>query len=539
MRLRAAALAVVSLMLLNCGGSSGEEPTVNAESQLPSFVEGLPNLVETDAGTPTTGGQEPSTPTGTVSGQVLDTRFAPLSGVDVTLSAGPVHLSTATASDGTFSFSDLPAGAELLVSLQKAGYAATRVPVTINAEAGAYPLGNGNALVGPLMLAKLDGSVRAAIFTSEGRPANGARAFIEATPAWTNLSRGGAHGELGGSVIAEATAGADGLVTFTGIPSPEELSRLGGLSGSGLSYVITVPAVDSNADGSAESGGLTSVYTARELLQDASARLLVLPAPRSTGTLAIVSSNVPALTGGSQAPSENMLRPGEPLQLVFNQAVQPSSLLVRLTDETGKQSLAVTTSLGLGGQVLSITPTASIAAGREYNVQVRAVSLDNGTSWSSTGFFFGGDAVSARPLGALVAKFTDSNANNQLNAGESVTLTFDQPVGMFGSASPQAFVDADLNASGIIGDSTGERGYAGSGFSVFRNEPVSEPGALFPLTSSGYTTRYVFTYSGPNLTVGAQVHLALSRLPFPFAGLQTTWGQALVTDLQAPLAVGP
>lgn len=539
MRLRAAALAVVSLMLLNCGGSTGEESGSGPDARFVTFMEGLPTLVETDAGTPTSGVQEPSTPTGTVSGQVLDTRFAPLAGVDVALSAGPRHLSTTTAADGTFSFSDLPAGAELLVSLQKAGYAATRVPVTINAEAGAYPLGNGNALVGPLMLAKLDGSVRAALFTSEGRPASGARAFIEATPAWSNLARGGAHGEWGGSVIAEATAGADGLVTFTGIPSPAELSRLGGLSGSGLSYVITVPAVDGNGDGSVESGGLTVTYTARELLQDDSARVLVLPAPRSTSTLAIVSSNVPALTGGSQVPSENMLRPGEAVQLVFNQAVQPSSLLVRLTDETGKQSLAVTTSLGLGGQVLSITPTASIAAGREYNVQVRAVSLDNGTTWSSTGFFFGGDTLTAKPLGALVAKFTDSNANSLLNAGETVVLTFDQPVGMFGSPSPQAFVDADLNASGIIGDYTGERGYSGNGFSVYRNEPVSEPGALFPLASSGYTTRYVFTYSGPNLAVGAQVHLALSRLPFPSAGLQTTWGQVLVNDVQAPLAVGP
>ncbi|MBZ4418803.1 carboxypeptidase-like regulatory domain-containing protein [Myxococcus sp. RHSTA-1-4] len=529
-------------MLLNCGGSTGQDPSVHPDALLPSSETGdLPALAEVtaDAGTPTSTVQEPSTPVGTVSGQVFDTRFVPLSGVDVTLSSGPRLLTTTTAADGTFAFEGLPAGAELLVSLQKAGYAATRVPVTINAQAGAFPLGNANALVGPLMLAKLDGSVRVALFTSEGRPARGARAFIEATPVWSDLTRGGAHGELGGAVFAEATADNDGLVTFTGIPSPEELSRLGGLGASGLTYVITVPALDTNADGSVESSGLTTALAARDLLQDASARILVLPAARATGSLSVVSTNVPSLTGGSPLPSENMLRPGEPLQLVFSQAVQPSSLLVRMTDETGKQSLAITTSLGMGGQVLTITPTATTAAGREYNVQVRAVSLDNGTTWSGTGFFFGGDVLAALPPGAPVVKFTDLNANNILNAGETVQFLFDQPVGQFGSPSPQAFVEADLNANGFLGDYTGEHGYSGAGFSVFRSEPMSEPGVLFPLVSSGYTTRYAFTYSGPNLAVGTRVHLALSRLTSPGVGLQTTWGQPLVSDVQAPLSVGP
>src|SRR5690242_17696344 len=71
----------------------------------------------------------PSTPTGTISGQVLDTRLLPLEGVTVSLSAAGLTstdggaLSTTSDSAGNWSFTGIPAGGEILVYLSKSGYA--------------------------------------------------------------------------------------------------------------------------------------------------------------------------------------------------------------------------------------------------------------------------------------------------------------------------------------------------------------------------------------------------------------------------------
>jgi hypothetical protein len=226
---------------------------------------------------------------------------------------------------------------------------------------------------------------------------------------------------------------------------------------------------------------------------------------------------------------------------VFSHAVQPASLLVHMTDETGRQSLALTATLSLGGQVLTLTPTAAVAVGRKYNLLIHVKSLDNGSSWTGTGFFYGGDPLAAKTFGAPTVKFVDSNATNTLNAGEVVNVYFDQPMGSYGNFFPglQAFFDADLNGSGSVGDAAGEKNFSGQGFGVFANEYSFEPGVLFPPVPSGYSSRFSFTYSGPTLTVGTQVQLAFSRVLSQGSGVQTAWGKVITSDAQAPLAVGP
>src|SRR5690606_18325517 len=119
--------------------------------------------------------------------------------------------------------------------------------------------------------------------------------------------------------------------------------------------------------------GEVKTFTAKELLEDTTPRTLTLQDPRGATDvpLSIVATNVPSLSDTMNAVQANMVRPGEAVVVVFNQAIQASSISVRLTNEAGSESLANTVSLSSGGTVLSITPSAPVEVGFEYNLQVK------------------------------------------------------------------------------------------------------------------------------------------------------------------------
>src|SRR5882672_6429655 len=75
----------------------------------------------------------PSSPIGALTGQVLNTRLAPLS--DVSVSVTPGGLKAATDGEGNFAFDKLPGGAKVLVTLSKPGFATVRTSATIPGEA--------------------------------------------------------------------------------------------------------------------------------------------------------------------------------------------------------------------------------------------------------------------------------------------------------------------------------------------------------------------------------------------------------------------
>src|SRR4051794_21452503 len=69
----------------------------------------------------------PSTPVGTVSGQVLNSRFQGLAGVDVTLNVGAVGttdstMKASTDADGFYAFKGVPAQTQILITMSKAGF---------------------------------------------------------------------------------------------------------------------------------------------------------------------------------------------------------------------------------------------------------------------------------------------------------------------------------------------------------------------------------------------------------------------------------
>ncbi len=502
----------------------------------------------------------PSTPTGTVSGQVLSTRLQPLDGVTVTLNAGGLKngnedastftgLSTVTDASGTFSFTGVPAGGDILVTLSKQGYSTVRVTTSIANTAGDAPLSNANANVGPYTMTQTNATLKFLVVDRNGRPAKGAKAVLEAAPAATLVSGNSAYGTGRGVVIADATADDAGFLTFSSIPGPDELARL---STSGSEYTVTVAALDSNNDGIPDSAGVVNTYSARTMLTDSTTPVIRLPDARGNlGNFQVLASNVgsfPTSNGGGSALgayTENVLRPTDPIYMVFNHYVLDSSVTIRISDETGKQFFTSTKTL-TGGSVLTITP-AGLTANKEYNIAVHAVSLDTGAVYDGLAYFFVADLAAPAPaVDVTSVQFHDTGLSPDgfLNPGEIVEVNFNQPMGIPGNPTLNiVYFDRDLNGSTSTGDSFGEKGHTGTGFTLLRTEYAGGPDGTatnqtLNVKQSGYTTRYAFRYNGGvNVPASTTVQLAFNRLSDSSGNIQSLWGQPLQGIIEKPLAV--
>lgn len=499
----------------------------------------------------------PATPKGTVSGQVLTSDLKPLTEatVEITIGSSPTPLSATTDAKGNFTFKDVPGGSQVLLTFTKANYSTLRATATIPGEAGNVPLNNANVSFGPVTLTRLDGTLRFLLVTPQGRPAANVRATLEATPAGNiALNNNDINLNIVSTVTVEATSDDQGVLVFQNIPSAQELVRYTGNVTS--RYRLWVSAVDANGDGVPESNGYVASYTASEVVAQGTTRLLNLPASRPTGApLAVESSNVATLRAASNTePLRNMVRPGEPIYLYFNQPVQQSSLMARLTDEYFKESLPVTVALGNGGYSATITPGSGVVqVGKEYNIDLRAVSSETGEVYSSKGFFFGGDAGSVAPITISEVRYQETSlaapTSQQLNPGERVFVSFSAP--LLPPSGANVFVYfSDLNGDGVSGNAPGEIGHPALGFPLTMSEPI-EPYAtrvadperpVFPFSSSFVSTRYAFTYQsvsgGP--TVSLSLAPATTRIVVAFSKLgvqgvsgsyESIWGQSIVADL--------
>ncbi|AKQ69593.1 putative lipoprotein [Myxococcus hansupus] len=511
----------------------------------------------------------PSTPKGTVSGQVLSTDLRPMGGVTVEMTIGSsAEAVQATTNDkGNFTYTNVPGGAQVLLTFSRAGYATMRAVATVPSTAGNVPINNGNASFGPITLSRLDGTLNFLVVTPHGRPAAGARATIEATPAGS-IGSGDTSTSMVSSVVVEAVANDQGLVSFTGIPSAAELARL---SRSGTpQFKLWISPLDLNNDGFPDTGGHVATYTAAEVVANATTRLISLPFSRPQNVpLSIESSNVASLRGGGADfhPLRNLVRPGELVHLFFNQPIQSGSLFVRMTDEYAAETLPVTATVNSGGYSASINLGNSIADGREYNIDVRAVSAEGGSMYSRTGFFFTGDQTAVRQMSISGARYQEVSpagapAASQLNNGEDVFLSFNYPITRPSNVNGPVYahVNWDIGGAtpGVIGDYPGEVGNA-LGFPLSPVEPNAPvptriPNELptFQINNSGYTTRWAFTYYGPNSIPstsfgGLQIVVKFSDLPSRSVNgtYENYLGQPLTTDLsvsglaQHPAPVAP
>jgi len=120
--------------------------------------------------------------------------------------------------------------------------------------------------------------------------------------------------------------------------------------------------------------------------------------------------------------------------------------------------------------------------GKEYNIALRATSAENGTTFQRSAFIFGGDPTKPKPFAIEKVSYRhlSAGASNQLNAGDRVVITFNQPVRPVSGDVLRTYIDAELNGTTTRGDTQGEKPPTGmmnafGGFTASAAEPTSEP----------------------------------------------------------------
>jgi hypothetical protein len=169
----------------------------------------------------------PSSPIGSVSGIVANTKFFGLDGVTVTLVLGGKSedgsskvFSTVTAADGTYSFQKVPAGGSGILTATKAGFGLARTSIFVPAASGTIPINDANGSADSLLLTELNTIEKFVVLAATGRPAKGAKAVLEVTPAATRSDGQAGYGTGVGVTPVEAVVDDAGLLQFGGVPAP-------------------------------------------------------------------------------------------------------------------------------------------------------------------------------------------------------------------------------------------------------------------------------------------------------------------------------
>lgn len=479
-----------------------------------------------------------SKPLGTLSGLVMNTHFAALDGVSVTLvlgegADGSATFKATTNATGGFFFKELPAGSVGQVTMTKAGYGTARMAVSIPSSAGNFPLDDGNGNAGIFLLTELNGTQRFTVYSASGKPAKGVRGLLEISPAAFSTTSSGTYGSGQGVVSVEATGDDSGVLVFTGIPSADEMVRVGG------NYMLTVGALDEDGDGNIDSLGTARNYSGTSLFTNPTQTIQLTDAATGAG-LAISSANLDSLTTASSSqPYLNAVKPNEPITVVFNQAIVEATRTVKVVSEDCATNVAVIVTQR-APNVLSIAPTASWTTGAEYHISIRATGLDSGVTRDFRAFFFAIDPAAPRPVGgspAFSAKKTPGNTNTgSFESGDELYVTFDTPLAYLGGPPGRAFFNYDLNGNGSIGG--GDFGEVGSPFSAgftidLAEETYDAMNSTFTCRTNTYGSRFRINYfgiPGGGLPSNTAMRVSLPDDQAGSTGYQTAWGQVATGD---------
>jgi hypothetical protein len=513
----------------------------------------------------------PANPKGTVSGQVLTTRMEPLSGVSVGMTIGSATtdkpVTATTDASGNFMFTNVPAGSNVLLTIGKPGYATLRTSAIVPSSAGNIPINNGNANIGAVSLTETNSTVRFTLVTPSGRPAAGAQAYLEATPAGI-ISVNGTATTAVSSVVVMAQADAMGVVTFERVPAPAELARIGGTGTAAGGYRLWVDPIDLNTDGIFDAGGYARKIDASTLMAYGGSQLIQLPAPRTDAGdpsnpdqpagFGILATNVPSLNfatltdaakkAEAKRPMRNLLRSGESIFISFTQPVAKDSLLAILTDEFGREKLDLTVTPSATGDSYSLTPSASvIREGQEYNLILRATSAYDGSAKTWKGFFVSGDPKTPRPAQLVSAAFKDTAATGNtagvLDSGECVSLTFNQLLIQSSEAMEVTITTATTNSVAFKTTAA-----PGPTTNCVADQPTKYP--IDTVNFNDAASRFYFSYASATTLPPINPSTTSARVKVDFAKFQsvdpanyieTSWGTPIpsTTILDAALIKAP
>ncbi|MCA3012394.1 MAG: carboxypeptidase regulatory-like domain-containing protein [Myxococcaceae bacterium] len=480
----------------------------------------------------------PSTPTGTVTGVVMSSKFAPLADASVTLVLGTGFTAAGrSGGDGAFRFDKVPAGSAGQLLISKDGFGSVRTTVSVPGSAGNVPLNDGNGNAGVIVLLELNGSVRYQVQTANGRPARGLRVLLEVSPTGFVTTNGQGYGAAQGQLAVEGQTDELGAVTFNNVPSPAELARVSSVD----NYTLIVPGLDEDGDGEVEFNGLVDQRSGRSIVTNG-VPTLRLTENRTSGPPAIVATNVESFND-VLSPARNALKPSDSVWVVFNQPVNEKSLVVRATQENC--STVVPTSVVVRFNVVQINATGNgWLLGEKHNLFIRATGLEAGggaTSASFSGFVFGFDPAMPRVPNTVnfTARRSMGNSTSDVQNGDTLVITLDSPLRV-GTSS--AFFQYNFDLNQMNGTSAMDPGEFGSmtGFSFTADEAAVDPRTSeFACKRSNFSRRFTATVSGLPLSgvpSSTQLRVVFSNLLAGQNGWLTLWGQPFTGTLQAPVA---
>lgn len=499
----------------------------------------------------------PSTPVGSISGVVVNSLNAGIEGVQVVMVLGngadaSRTYKTTTNTEGAYMFKEVPGGSGAQLLFSKTGYSNARLNGAVPGSSGNFPINDGNGNAGVLTLVQLNGSLKFRVYTAQGRPAKGAKAFLEVQQtAFQTFA--GVYGSACGNFSGAADVDENGLLTFTGTPDVSELARIG----PGISYILTVGALDEDMDGRADALGTLAAYRAIDLFTNPD-RTIILADAHTGAPLSILAASLDSFGSAFSAPYRNAVKANDPVTIVFNQPITQvdTTRLVRVVAEDC-QTLVPVSVTQRAPNVLSIAPTASWTLGSRYNIIVRVTGLDSGATREFIGYFFAIDATAPRPLSPTasfqVRKFPGNTMSSGLQPNDSLHVVFDTPIIAQGGPAARVIANFDLNGDGITGGMTGNGEFnalglaATTGFALSNAEQTTatDPAlGTFTCKLSGYSSRWLISSTGsvsfPSFVpANTGMRVVFAKDQQSADSYQTAWGSPVASDVNGTINVVP
>ena len=460
--------------LTACGG---EEPTdLNGDGQ-----GDLPGSVTQIA---------PVHPVASVSGYVYDVSTGQaIEAAAVTLHATQKHSAT-TAADGFVAFQSIAAGGSALFQVVADGYLPANGTVLIPSDSGDFPSANNHATIGRIGLMR-SAALSTTVFGSnlQGK----ADVLMSLTIPYSFSHNGAFHGEI----TVQATSTDDGTLRFEGAPDLTALSAVIASVGGDARF-------HAHADESGAAVTLSSGYA--DIAAQGRLPLFVRQADDLLHTmesghgLRMVHSNVPDLVAKRQHIMPMNVE--TPVQILFDRAVDPSSLQVNMLNETGDAEVELEATFAAGGRLISLAPSlGGLTPGAEYNLYVYAQPLSGTQGWGGTAnILTAGDHTAPFGDADYAVEWeandpaTDRNMDGEINGGDDLYLHADLPIGRrngngtsgLSSALAQYAFVAELDAENSV---FGELDYTQNDVPSYPNVAFVEPNPGLATGYSGYTTR--------------------------------------------------
>jgi hypothetical protein len=367
-------------------------------------------------------------PNGTVGGVVLDaSNEAPIGGATVKIVSGGSTRTAMTDMDGQFAVTKVPSGSFILTVTQM-GYVSAQITDQLAGSVGNFPVHNPSQTIGPLGLLPATGSFTVHVVDETGGPVAGLQLSGRTHVRQVIYQNGQPSGE--GAYEVAATTGMDGSATFTGLPV---YGALAGLTVDLDQLDVAVPPTKIMGTEIYDFLGLVQAFHLNGL--QSSAQVIHLAGPNTA--LAILDSNIDYLRGVAAgappaftAPVGSLIPINGPINVSFNQAINPSSLRAQFLDADGKL-LATTAMAMVSLNTVQITPSAALQSGKRYNLILHATPATEAAANGATQLDVTAPFFTEPPTGASITVVANS-VQVQTPAAGPITVTFElsEPIGV-------------------------------------------------------------------------------------------------------------